>query len=216
MQEITLRLLQAFSGQPALFKNCVQNALMQDTPRREVTLEEIHHRQIDLRFYKRSDGLYEVIGRLVDTKSHPFQRPLVEQPIPPGTPVHDIRVHLVVDEELLVHDAFADMKVTPFAICPGATQALPLLKGLRIGGGWNKKVRELLGGAVSCTHVVEMLGPMATTAYQGIAPKRLARMASADGDQERLDRIDSCYSFGAQREIVARLWPQLKRENPLG
>ncbi|MDB5890764.1 MAG: hypothetical protein JWP47_1595, partial [Polaromonas sp.] len=40
----------------------------------EVAREEIHHRQVDLRFYGRSDGLYEVVGRLVDTKSQPFRR----------------------------------------------------------------------------------------------------------------------------------------------
>jgi hypothetical protein len=81
---------------------------------------------------------------------------------------------------------------------------------LRIGAGWNKRVRELLGGAASCTHIVEMLGPMATTIYQGIAPQRLARMTQP-GNDEHKSKIDSCYAYGSQREVVARLWPDLRK-----
>ena len=112
----------------------------------------------------------------------------------------------------MVQDASAQMEVTPFGICPGAARALPQLKGLKIGGGWNKKVRELLGGTASCTHIVELLGPMATTAWQGISPQRMAKLASADGDEQRRSKVDSCYAYDAQREVVARLWPQMRRD----
>lgn len=135
-----------------------------------VDREEIHHRSVDLRFFRRADGLYEVEGRLVDTKTHPFRRQLAGEDTPAGMPVHDITVRLVVDGTLLVVDAIAVMAATPFAICPGATGTLAPLKGLRLGAGWNRRVRELLGGAASCTHIVELLGPMATTALQGVAP----------------------------------------------
>jgi len=177
-----------------------------------LVLEEIHHRQVDLRFYKRSDGLYEIVGRLTDTKSHPFRRQLAEEDMPPGMPLHDISVHLVVDEDMLVVDASAQMDATPFGLCRGATGALQGLKGIRIGAGWNRKVRELLGGAISCTHIVELLGPMATTAFQGLAPQRLAKMNASDGEKQREEKINSCYAYGAQREVVARLWPNLKQK----
>lgn len=173
--------------------------------------EEIHHRQVDLRFYRRSDGLYEIIGKLIDTKSHSFRQLGGSEDLPPGSRVHDISVQLVIDADMQVVDASARMDVTPFQICPGATGALQSLKGLRIGGGWNRKVRELLSGAASCTHIVELLGPMATTAHQGMAPQRIARINAEGGDAERQSRIDSCYAYGSQREVVARLWPQLRR-----
>jgi hypothetical protein len=116
-----------------------------------------------------------------------------------------------VDESLLVHDASATLAASPFMLCRGAADTLAPLKGLRIGAGWNKRVRELLSGAASCTHIVELLGPMATTAYQGMAPQRLARMAQ-QGNDEYKSRIDSCYSYARDREVVARLWPQLNKQ----
>ena len=177
----------------------------------EITRQELHHRQIDLRFFQRSDGLYEVEGHLVDRKTLPFRRLLQDRDMPAGAALHDILVRLVVDDSLLVHDASATMSATPFGICPEAANTLAPLKGLRIGAGWNKRVRELLGGAASCTHIVEILGPMATTVHQGLAPQRLARMTLA-GSNEQQSKIDSCYAYGRDREVVARLWPNLRKQ----
>lgn len=173
--------------------------------------EELHHRQIDLRFYRRADGLYEVEGRLVDVKREPFRRQLAPQDTPPGTPIHDIVVTLVVDDALRVHDAWAAMAATPFGVCKGAANTLEPLKGLTMGGGWNKRVRELLGGAASCTHIVELMGPLATTAFQGLAPQRLATINRPESEAQRQAKVDSCYAYAAQREVVAQLWPHLHR-----
>jgi len=173
--------------------------------------EEIHHRSIDIRFYRRSDGLHEVEGRLVDTKSHAFRRQLATEDTPAGVPVHDIVVRLVIDESMLIHDAQAMMQSTPFGVCKGAAGTLGPLKGLTIGAGWNRQVRELLGGAASCTHIAELLGPMATTAMQGFAPQRLARINDPANEKQRAAKVDSCYAYAADREVVARLWPHLSR-----
>lgn len=176
-----------------------------------VERHEIHHRQLDIRFFQRSDGLFEVEGRLLDRKSQPFRRLLHDRDTPAGIPLHDIRVRLIIDESLLVHDASATLAASPFDVCRGAANTLAPLKGLRIGAGWNKRVREVLGGAASCTHIVEMLGPMATTVHQGLAPQRLARLTQ-QGSDEHKSKIDSCYAYGRDREVVARLWPTLRKK----
>jgi hypothetical protein len=175
-----------------------------------VERKEIHHRQLDIRFFQRSDGLFEIEARLLDRKTHPFRRLLHEHDTPAGTALHDILVRLIIDESLLVHDASAILAASPFHVCRGAADTLAPLKGVRIGAGWNKRVRELLGGAASCTHIVEMLGPMATTAYQGLAPQRLARMTQ-QGSEEHQARIDSCYAYRRHGEVVARLWPKVHK-----
>ncbi|MEJ8850133.1 DUF2889 domain-containing protein [Variovorax rhizosphaerae] len=180
------------------------------TPPR-IERKELHHRQVDLRFFSRTDGLCEIEGRLVDTKSHPFMRQLAVDAIPPGVPVHNIVVRLVIDDALQVHEAEAAMHATPFGVCRGAVNTLAPLVGLRIGAGWNKRVRELLGGSASCTHIVELLGPMATTAIQGLAPQRLARINEPGSEAERQAKVDSCFAYAAEREVVARLWPHLHR-----
>lgn len=176
-----------------------------------VERHELHHRQLDIKFFRRSDGLFEVEGRLVDRKTHPFRRLLQDSDTPAGTALHDILVRLVVDESLLIHDASATLAVTPFGVCREVENTLAPLKGLRIGSGWNKRVRELLGRAASCTHVVELLGPMATTIHQGLAPQRLARMTQ-EGNDAREAKVDSCYAYADHREVVARLWPDLHKK----
>ena len=153
-----------------------------------VARQEIHHRQLEIRFFQRSDGLFEVEGRLLDRKSHPFRRLLQDRDTPAGTPLHDILVRLVIDESLLVHDASATLAASPFDVCRGAANTLAPLKGLRIGAGWNRRVRELLGGAASCTHVVELLGPMATTVYQGLAPAPAGTFVPLDLDMAEVGR----------------------------
>jgi hypothetical protein len=168
--------------------------------------KEIHHRQVDLRFYERSDGLFEVEGWLLDRKTQPFRRLLSDGELPAGTPLHDIRVRLVVDENLLIHEASASFAASPFEVCHGAANTLEPLKGLRIGPGWNKRIRELLGGPASCTHIVELLGPMATTIHQGLAPRRLAQLRQPGNDAYR-SKVDSCYAYAGHRDVVARLWP---------
>lgn len=175
------------------------------------TRQELHCRKIELRFFSRADGLYEVEGRLQDTKQHPFRRQLHTQDTPAGEPLHDITVRLVIDDAMLVHDASASMQATPFDVCTGAERTLAPLKGLRLGKGWSRQVRDLLGGAASCTHIVELLGPMATTAFQGLAPARLAALNDPANDHLHRARVNSCYAYADNREVVAKLWPHLRR-----
>lgn len=173
--------------------------------------EAIHHRRLDLHFRRRADGLYEAEGRLVDVKGQAFRRQLATADTPAGTPVHDIVVRLVLDDTLLVHEAHAEMRVTPFGVCRGAADTLAPLEGLRIGPGWNRRVRELLAGRASCTHIVELLGPLATTALQGLAPQRLARLLDPANEAQQREKVDSCFAYAAEREVVAQLWPHLHR-----
>jgi hypothetical protein len=174
-------------------------------------LELLHNRQIDLRFYRRKDGLYEVVGHLTDKKTYPFRLQLAEKDLPAGEPVHDMELRMVVDGNLTVHDIKATMNATPFGVCLEAQGTLAPIKGLRIAAGWNKKVRDLLGGAASCSHLMELLGPMATTALQGLAPKRIKEIEQPENEHLRQAKINSCYAYGESRTVVARLWPHLHK-----
>ena len=78
--------------------------------------------------------------------------------------------------------------------------------GERIAHGWTSKVKERLGGKASCTHLMEMLIPLATAAYQTLTSTRLKRPESVDANG-RPRKIDSCYAYASDREIVHRLWP---------
>ena len=54
-----------------------------------------------------------------------------------------------------------------------------VIVGERIRGGWSMMVKAKLGGAAGCTHLMELLIPMATAAYQTLSSVRLARPGRA-------------------------------------
>lgn len=165
---------------------------------------EIHHRNIDMRAYVREDGLYDVEARLVDTKPYAFLRFSSPERWPANQPVHDMRIRLAVDDHCVVREIQASSDTTPFGICKEAERTLSVLIGERIARGWSSRVKELLRGAASCTHLMEMLIPMGTTALQGIGALR--NEAGVDLEASTY-KIDSCYAYGSDREIVQRLWP---------
>jgi hypothetical protein len=169
--------------------------------------DKIHDRQIQLAVFKREDGLYDVEGRVLDTKPHAFRRLMQTQDTPAGTPLHDISVRLVIDEDLVVHDLVASSDSTPYPVCREAAATLAPLKGVRIGAGWNRRVREVLGGAASCTHIAELMGPLATAAIQGLTPRRRQTRPEPVDATGRPTKIDSCYAYASHQPVVKFLWP---------
>ena len=167
--------------------------------------EQLHVRTIDMRGYRRPDGMYEIEGHITDVKNLPMQPPGRDAPMPPGVPIHDMSVRLVVDEHLVISDVVVAIDSGPYGDCKDATESLSVLKGARIGAGWTKRAKELLG-AESCTHVVELLIPLATAAYQTLAPVSFTRPDRLDASGRPV-RIDSCYSYGGNRALVMKRWP---------
>jgi hypothetical protein len=116
-------------------------------------------------------------------------------------------VRVTIDDDFVVHDAVAVTDHSPFSMCPEAAGPMTALKGLRIGAGWNAEVRRRLGGAKGCTHLVELLGPLATTAYQSLVHVRLSKPDVVD-ETGRPVKIDSCYAYASQRDLVRDRWPE--------
>jgi hypothetical protein len=176
----------------------------------DVTREELHLRQIDMRGYRRSDGLYEVEGRVTDRKPHDFRPGGVGKVVPAESPIHDMGVRMVFDADLVVRDIQTFMDATPFPDCRGGGQALRSMIGVRIGGGWSKEVRGRLGGACSCTHLMELLIPMATTAFQTVTMDRQGLPDKLDANGVPV-KIGTCYAYAAERDPVRLRWPQFHR-----
>ena len=122
-----------------------------------------HTRTIECNGYLRADGLYDVEGRLVDVKSISFHN-MDRGDVKPGEPIHEMWIRLA-----------ATTVWGPYNMCGDIAPAFKCLKGLTIGPGWTRKTRELLAGIKGCTHMVELLGPVATTAFQTIYADRVAR-----------------------------------------
>ena len=176
--------------------------LSESTSRRE-----IHRRVIDMTAFVRNDGLYDVESHLVDTKPFEFERIGSPEPLPAGQAVHDLSIRITVDSDHVVRAIEASSDATPYALCKEAESTLQVLVGEQIARGWSSVVKGRLRGAASCTHLMEMLIPLATTALQGIRGLRSKEDRRTPTDSKP-PQIDSCYAYGRERSVVRRLWPQ--------
>lgn len=172
--------------------------------------EPIHERRIACHGYRRADGLWDIEGRLTDTKTYPFANAFRGE-IRPGEAIHDMWVRLTLDDELTVIRAEAATDAGPFAICPAIAPAFARLEGLRIGPGWRRAVQARLGGVQGCTHLVELLGPIATTAYQTIHVWRARHEPALETDRPP-PHLDSCHALARDGEVVREHYPRWYRD----
>ena len=168
---------------------------------------DIHHRVIDMRAYRREDGLYDVEAHLVDTKPFDLVRFGGISVVSAGNELHDLWIRLTVDNAFEVRDICAASDTTPHGVCKQAEGALQVLVGERLVKGWSHVVKERLRGAAGCTHLMEMLMPLASAALQGIRAVQRQGSESADLDHPEA-KLDTCWAYGRQREIVQRYWPE--------
>lgn len=168
--------------------------------------EEMHGRNIDIRGYRRPDGLYDIEGHLTDIKTSTFTPSFSKRTVPPGEPVHDMWIRLVVDIDLLIHDAEAIIDLHPYHQCHEAAGAIKAVIGLSIGPGWQGNVNKRLARNDNCTHLRELLIPMASGAYQALAQLRSDRNNRVDADGRPL-KIGTCYTYGADKDQVLIRWP---------
>jgi hypothetical protein len=155
--------------------------------------------------YAREDGLFDIEGHLTDRKPFDFQ--VTFGPLrAAGVAIHEMWVRLTIDSELVVRELAASSDHAPYRDCQGAPDTLSALVGLRIGGGWKREIKERLGGARSCTHLVEMLAPMGTTAIQALVTqlREIPLPAQAGG---RPRQIDTCFAMASPRRAAALRWP---------
>lgn len=168
--------------------------------------EPIHHRRIDCRGYRRKDGLWDIEGHLTDVKSYAFPNKLRGE-IQPGEPLHDMWLRLTLDDSLTVIKAEAATAAAPFAVCPAITPAFARLEGLKIGPGWRRAVAQLLGGIQGCTHLVELLGPLATTAYQTIHTWNAQRNPRVETDRPP-SHLNTCHALARDGDVVKEHYPK--------
>ncbi|MEE8436614.1 MAG: DUF2889 domain-containing protein [bacterium] len=182
------------------------------TPTPEIPRKLIHTRTIVCQGFLREDGLWDIEGHITDVKTYEFDNPF-RGIIGPGIPIHEMVIRLTMDDALEVRAVNTTMDHTPYPTCPEVALNFQRLVGLRIRPGWRRQVRERLGGAEGCTHMVELLSPLATTAFQTIIPyQRFQQRQSLEAGEvdittHRPRQIDTCYSWASNREVVRRYLP---------
>ncbi|MGG5811940.1 DUF2889 domain-containing protein [Falsiroseomonas sp. CW058] len=179
-----------------------------------VEREALHRRRIDIRGYQRIDGLYDIEASLVDTKDYPFENLDRGGVIEPGEPLHGMWMRLTVDDDMVIRACEAATDFAPYSVCPEAAPNFAALAGASCGPGFNRVVKDRLGGVRGCTHLRELLAQMATVAYQTIGPMRWRRAraereaAVARGENpppfRRTLPLNSCHAYDEHGPVVRR------------
>jgi hypothetical protein len=152
-------------------------------PSPRVPRNHIHTRRIVCEAFEREDGLWDIEANMTDVKTYDVDRASA------GEPLHDMWVRLTLDTSFVIQDVESALDAYPRGECPYAVSPMKDLIGVRISTGWQGEVRRRIGGALGCTHLRELLAPMATTAMQAMGGVLRAR----GGGQPRQGR-GTCFA----------------------
>jgi hypothetical protein len=182
-------------------------------PEPKLSRKLMHTRTVTCRGYERDDGLWDIEGHMTDTKNYNFPNQARGGEIKAGEPLHAMGIRLTLDRDFYIHDADACTDWAPFQLCPGIAARYKQLIGMHIKPGWNLKIKQLFNGINGCTHLTELLGSMATTAFQSIHGRHKETSASKSGEIEQSRIINSCHALRSDGDVVKQHWPQLYSGN---
>lgn len=178
-----------------------------------VTRVTVNHRKVHLTSFRRSDDLWDIEAALTDTRAYDSTA-LERDSILAGDPVHDIRVCVTLNDEMVVQTAHATMDTVPYSACPGALSAVERLAGAQVGFGWRRHIDTHMGNALSCTHIRELLLHVATMAYQTIpvwhAQATGDMVTGVDGTPPL--HLGKCTAWAFDGPVVAKYYPQFINE----
>lgn len=173
--------------------------------------KHVHTRAIDYRGYERDDGLWDIEAHMTDTKTYEFKNNWRGK-VAVGTPLHEMLLRVTIDDAFVIQDVIAVTDNSPFSMCPDIAPNYKALIGIKMGLGWRKAIRQKVGGVEGCTHLTELLFPMATVAMQTIWPLLRHRQNKADSSVEKSDRrpvvLDTCHAWSTDSPVVKENAPQ--------
>lgn len=180
----------------------------------------IHHRSYETEAFDEGDGTMRLVGRLVDTKPQGLGmadgEPLV---------IHDMIVEMIVAGDTFeILDITTTMQVRPYGQCTQVLDSYQQLVGVSIARGYSRKVKELFGGPMGCSHIGALLialAPVAVQASWGLArlhddPAVWSGAERDEADAERRTRLNTntCHVWSADGEQISRLNRGEEAERP--
>ncbi|MDM0021168.1 DUF2889 domain-containing protein [Variovorax saccharolyticus] len=174
----------------------------------------LHTREIVCRGYLRDDGLFDIEGSMRDLSAEGSD--LYFKTLRAGDELHAMRITMTVDDALVIRHLRVHTDAAPTPYCADSNPAYRALEGLVIGPGFTRKARDRVGGTRGCTHLTELLGPLATTAMQTLfAHKReaggLRATHALPGKLPKPSLADTCQAYRADGEAIRIIWPPERR-----
>jgi hypothetical protein len=115
-------------------------------------------------------------------------------------------LRITIDTDMVIHEAVAVTDASPFLPCGDITPKFSALVGKKIGRGWTKELRSSIGGVNGCTHQWELLGRVATVAFQSVNRFR-PRKPRKPGDIPF--HFNTCHMYAPDSDETLRRWPDL-------
>ncbi|MDS4025481.1 MAG: DUF2889 domain-containing protein [Candidatus Contendobacter sp.] len=177
-----------------------------------VPRQMLHRRVVQCIGYRREDGLWDIEGQLVDTKTYPFPNEDRGGRIQAGEPLHEMWIRLTVDDHFQIRDVEARTEAAPFHLCPAIADRYRQLIGVRVGPGWSLRLKELFTGVQGCTHMTELLGPVATTLFQTLYGQRYDEEdAKLPAERATPPVLNTCHALASDSPVVKKRWPRVYR-----
>jgi Protein of unknown function (DUF2889) len=168
-----------------------------------------HRRQIDVQVFSRGNGLWEVDALLTDVKTRVAL--MTDGPRPPGTPIHEMLLRLVVNQQLDILEAGSETRFMPYnGICNEHGDAYARLVGLNLLKNFRGAVRERLGGVLGCTHLTEMAQVLPTAVVQAFAGDVIDTRGDSDGASQPF-QIGRCHALRSDGQAVRQFYPRWYR-----
>lgn len=171
--------------------------------------ELLHTREVRCTGYAREDGLWDIEATLSDVRTYDLDavRARGAHERAAGDPIHLMSLRLTVNDAFEIVGAEAVSHQVPYGDCEHIGAAYGQLVGLRIEAGFHREVKSRFRGPLGCTHLTELLGPLATTALQTIRPaqeRRRQLRGEPLGDGPTPALLDSCHALrrGGRAAIV--------------
>ena len=159
--------------------------------------------------HSRPDRLWEVEAVLTDVKTR--DAPMSHGVREAGTPIHRLRLRLVINAGLDIIRAGSQSEWTPYpAHCPEHGDAYAALEGLNLARGFRRAVAERLGGTRGCTHLTELAQVLPTAVIQGMVGQTIDPRGTTSTEQPF--QLDRCHALRTDGEVVRLHYPRWHRQ----
>lgn len=168
-----------------------------------------HTRAIQVEAFARDDGLWDLDARITDVKTRDIT--LASGLRAGGTPVHDLKLRVTINRELVIVDAEAASDAVPYpGYCDTIAPAYKSLIGLSLTSHFRLRLKDRLAGVLGCTHLTELSLILPTAAIQAYA-NDVIKTRDGDGVDESTERpfqLDRCYALRIDGPAVAKYYPR--------
>jgi hypothetical protein len=159
--------------------------------------------------YARDDGLWDLDARITDVKTRDIE--LASGLRSGGAPVHDLKLRITINTDLVIVDAEAASDAVPYpGFCDTIAPAYKSLIGLSLMNHFRLRLKDRLAGVLGCTHLTELSLVLPTAAVQAFANDVLKTRDGnvADESAERPFQLDRCHALRVDGPAVAKYYPR--------